>query len=702
MEVERLFRSASPNTSYTSMTKPAPIPYQTQDTSMRVRSNSFSGAYEKTLPLIPSFSSQVIPTSCIYFPETATQKSLRLTNSSIIDILRAVAEWALRNPSDLPTSDEIKALLSSTKESQTSKALPLSKVSVATPIVNSSFQLKKVKPLKSIQTTSNVKRRAVEYRKAAGTQPNNTSLATDVKCESTMDKKHVNFSSQSENQRIITHLTTPEAHASENSTSPSQFGTPYTLTQKASNTSINNGWRIMSTLKNIVASPLKSLGFGFGQDQESAQNVAKEISFNFISPITPTPREKRQIKVERAATERKSRRRKNTQSSALRKHSEPLTDRPLRHINESTQPSARRVVTEKRRLDLSREQAIKKSIAREREAQNDKDHPHKESTKPFESSEYISEDLSACKTSATDPNFTTSHTMEEWPPNLNTNRAVTDISLAADSLPRGPNGEDVATMLCKGWLISPHRDSFVRHFKEKKAVSFLSSRKTIFGVISQPNPLDDPSRTIEEVKTSQIMDNSLIPVNSTGSQPGRSYGFNYDDESSSDDGNFDCEAEEENSTALKPRSTQMIDTQFGSSRYDKAPSRPETNDNPSSIANNPFQSNNNQKLPPFLGAPYTPRIPSSLRNVEALSPNVSSLSTPSTTNSPLAVVKGDGSNLSNNFGCDWSSMYEVDPLMTHFDPQTIKSVEELSKDSFPPIQLPQLDNQVELALLESS
>ncbi|CCU75560.1 Blumeria graminis specific protein/hypothetical protein [Blumeria hordei DH14] len=700
MEVEMLFRSASPNTSYTSTTKPAPIPYQAQDTSMRVRSNSFSGAHEKTLPIVPSFTSQVIPTPCIYFTETATQKSLRLTNSAIIDILRAVAEWALRNPSNLPTSDEIKALLSSTIESPTSRALPLSKVSVATPIVNSSFQLKRIKPLKNTPTT--VKRRAIENQKAAGSPPNNISLATDFKCESTMGKKHVKFSSQPENQRIIKNLTTSEAHVAENSTSPSQLETTYTPNQKASNPSLNNGWRIMSTLKNIVASPLKSLGFGFAQDHESAQSVAKEISFDFIPPVTPTPREKRQTKVDRAVTERRSRRRKNTQSSTLRKHIEPLTDRPLRHTNASIQSSARRVVTEKRRFDLSREQAIKKSLARERESQNDTDHPHKESIKPVDTSECVPKNLTANKTSSTDPTLTASDTMEEWPPNLNPNRAVTDILLAADSLPRGPNGEDVATMLCKGWLISPHRDSYVRHVKEKKAVSFLSPRKTIFGVTTQPIPPEDRSHSIDEVKTSRIIDNSLIPVDSTGSQPGRSYGFNYDDESSSDDGDLGNEAEEESSDTLKPSSMQMTDKQFGSSQYDKSSSTNEANISLPSSASNKFYSNNARKPPPFIGVPYTPRIPSSLRNVEALSPNVSSLSTPSTTNSPLAMVKGDDSTISHNFGCDWSSMYEVDPLMAHFDPQTIKSVEDLPKDSFPPIQLPPLNNQVELACLESS
>ncbi|SZF04564.1 unnamed protein product [Blumeria hordei] len=621
-------------------------------------------------------------------------------NTSYTNILRAVAEWALRNPSNLPTSDEIKALLSSTIESPTSRALPLSKVSVATPIVNSSFQLKRIKPLKNTPTT--VKRRAIENQKAAGSPPNNISLATDFKCESTMGKKHVKFSSQPENQRIIKNLTTSEAHVAENSTSPSQLETTYTPNQKASNPSLNNGWRIMSTLKNIVASPLKSLGFGFAQDHESAQSVAKEISFDFIPPVTPTPREKRQTKVDRAVTERRSRRRKNTQSSTLRKHIEPLTDRPLRHTNASIQSSARRVVTEKRRFDLSREQAIKKSLARERESQNDTDHPHKESIKPVDTSECVPKNLTANKTSSTDPTLNASDTMEEWPPNLNPNRAVTDILLAADSLPRGPNGEDVATMLCKGWLISPHRDSYVRHVKEKKAVSFLSPRKTIFGVTTQPIPPEDRSHSIDEVKTSWIIDNSLIPVDSTGSQPGRSYGFNYDDESSSDDGDLGNEAEEESSDTLKPSSMQMTDKQFGSSQYDKSSSTNEANINLPSSASNKFYSNNARKPPPFIGVPYTPRIPSSLRNVEALSPNVSSLSTPSTTNSPLAMVKGDDSTISHNFGCDWSSMYEVDPLMAHFDPQTIKSVEDLPKDSFPPIQLPPLNNQVELACLESS
>lgn len=608
-------------------------------------------------------------------------------NLIILDILRAVAEWAVHNSSTLPTKDEIFSYVESSKAPDATELFSSSERLF--PRRNHS-KIRKVSKessasLTTVGTKSSRSKNHIEYSQSHGSMPPNSFNDHELAI------RRVTFDNS---------IKSDEA-GSDISSLPEEYGTPdpsmeIPSTPKAqqSKSIASQSWELVTSFKNLVSTPFKVLGFGLGSNsQEAVKSVTKDINFEYKAPTTPTTSNRS------TKSDRKVIKNRNVYRTPIRSTGKQTGGNSNRI--RSSKVITRGTVTENRMTDLQRELDFKKSQGRERETRDDTNLRRKKPNRNLE-------DSLNHKTEGT-PLIRLNHhasrdeaIFEEWPPNLDPNRPVVELTQASQTLPRGPNGEDVAAMLCSGWLISKHRDSFIRENGRRKLTP-APIRRSLFGPsgasFSTQNQEPNTFNVIKATEsTVRDMDDSQKPNNYN--QPGRSYGFKYDDDSSSDD-----EA--------------MVDEKISSQSDSNNSSFYKTNVTPHfsfiSGTSNSFSENSNQfkpthisdttvrRLPPTPSTPYTPRMPSTLRNVEALSPYSSKLTTPrseqnnivspSHTSGDTSLVLYNHNNELTEFSGnheDWSYVFDLDPQMMDLDPKVIDAVETLSKNSLPCVELPAL------------
>ncbi|RKF62234.1 putative gpi-anchored cell surface glycoprotein [Erysiphe neolycopersici] len=615
------------------------------------------------------------------------EKLFRTTapDASYQNILRAVAEWAVHNSSTLPTKDEIFTYVESSKAPD------------ATELFSSSDRLFPRRNHSKIRKVSKESSASLTTPRTKSTRSRN-----DVEHSQNHGSMLPNsYSDHGFSTRRVTFDKSTKTHQAESDSSsfPEEYGnsspsmeTPSTSKAQQPKSIASQSWGLVTSFKNLVSTPFKVLGFGLGSNtQEAVKSVTKDIDFEYKAPTTP-------ITSGRSAKgDRKVINNRNVYRTPIRstgKH----TGRSINRTSNDKLVS-RGAVTEKRMADLQRELDFKKSQGRERESRDDTNLRRKKPNRPLEDTTENKFESTPTRQS----NHLTSRAegiFEEWPPNLDSNRPVVELTQAAQILPRGPNGEDVAAMLCSGWLISKHRDSFIRESGRRKLIpapikrSIFGSSNVAFSTQNQePNTYDVIKLTENMVRDTE---DSTKPNDSN--QPGRSYGFKYDDDSSSDDEakideNIPSQSDSKNSNFNKTNVTPQISFSSGTSN----------SFNDSRNQSKPIQVSDTtvRRLPPTPSTPYTPRLPSTLRNVEALSPYSSKLTTPmseqnhiaspSRTSGDMSLVLYDHDNTlteSSDNHEDWSYVFDLDPQMMDLDPKVIDAVETLSKNSLPCVELP--------------
>ncbi|KAI0998321.1 hypothetical protein K3495_g9874 [Podosphaera aphanis] len=593
------------------------------------------------------------------------------------NILRAVAEWATQDTSKLPTRDEIVAFLENPRDSDVAEYDSLSP-SIAN---------------KNTFTEEQV------------TEKHNAMKDTQGRIKGTVgsrkDKlpanRHVAFSTPEEPKIFDPDAQNTSEIPDEDSTALSSQMEPLTpKIQQSLKPPTTQGWSFLSTVKNMVASPLKVLGFGFVDSKENIHNVTKDIEFDFKPPITPTPSERRRVKVNGATTQQRVKRNISTDSTA-RNLKIPQTDRPIRQRNLDSRSPTRRIFSEKRKVEFLRPKKLDESQTPVLESNKGTNRRRKKPTKRLEVPGLNVETAS---------NQNIKHVnkrIEEWPPKLDANRPVVDLMQAAGRLPRGPNGEDVAAMLCKGWLISKHHDSFIREVSEPKTVTFSSKDVTIEPTSSSKRSLKKKQKPNPSAKE-RIKD---VTEDQKSSSPcGRSYGLNYEDDTSSDEEKIP-ELTDLNDSSPSKSSTKEV------SRLDLPETSLVVTASPTptknySLTDIPKQSSSTQalthvaqRLPKSFGTPYTPRMPSNLRNVEALSPYLSQLTPTSSHSKALSTLDESAMALIrvdifesplHRQRFDWMKLNSIDPKLVQFNQQIISVVDDLPDYSFPSLELPILDN----------
>ncbi|KHJ32253.1 putative gpi-anchored cell surface glycoprotein [Erysiphe necator] len=619
------------------------------------------------------------------------EKLFRTTapNASYQNILRAVAEWAVHNSSTLPTEDEIFTYVESSKApdatelfSSSDRLFPRrnhSKIRRVSRERSASLSTVRTKIPKNKNSTQNSQR----YGSIPKNSCNDDGTAT----------RRVTFKKSIENHLVESDSSkTPNEHSK-----PSlNIETPSTTNAQQTKSIASQSWGLVNSFKNLVSTPFKALGFGLGSNtQESLKNVTKDINFEYKPPATPVS-SSRSVNSERRATKNR-----NSYRTPVRTPIRTTGKQSSQGINQAPTDkiSSRDVVTEKRMAELQRELDLKKSERRERDSRNDTNRRRKKPTKHFEvTADYKSEVSNGAKLrQLNDQTTKTEDLFEEWPPNLDPNRQAVELAQASQFLPRGPNGEDVTTMLCSGWLISKYRDSFIREVGRRKFTP-APMRKTIFGtsavsISTRTQNLDncDLSNTTE----SKVGD-TKIPNNHN--QPGRSYGFQYDDDSSSDE-DTTVDKHELSQSDSKGSNVEISNvTPRISMGFEKTNSLNESSNQSKSAQ---AADTTVRRLPTTPSTPYTPRMPSTLRNVEALSPYSSKLSTPSSEQNNTVSPSHNSEDMSlvlyehnNNLteysdSCeDWSYIFDLDPQMMALDQKIIDAVEILPNDSLPCVELP--------------
>ncbi|TQS38369.1 hypothetical protein Golomagni_01123 [Golovinomyces magnicellulatus] len=625
-----------------------------------------------------------------------------LTISLNLDILRAVAEWAVHNSSKLPTKDEIFTYIESSKAPDATELFSTT---------DEIFLRSSPSKMRKVSETNNKLSRSTKSKIAKNNSSLNSRIRDSKSCHST-DKNSTfsrpTASDSTEAQRVSFISPHNQKEHYEKLSSPETPSNPKTQPAKSI---ASQSWGLVNTFKNIVTTPFKvlSFGFGFNENKEAIQDVTRDIDFTFKPSVTQSPNIKT-FKKNRPASQKRIK--PQTPGRAAEKN-KPFSLSPDSSIHQDSTYNTTplwRTVTKKRKYELQHELELKKSKIRERNLIDDTDHRHKRPVvKSKQSQSHLYQDSHAHTSQSNQKTIPVENSVEEWPPNLDPNRKVLDLAMASQNLPRGPNGEDVATMLCKGWLISKHRDSFIRETRDFHDISLFARKSLLLPPSTTPTQADqsricDASIGADAKIAEDNLENEIIPHEETTkiTQPGRSYGFDYDDDSSSSDDEENSEEKEpsdldiENSLAKKNNAASS-QVKLSNEPY-SSPIKNSNNTSSTQLS----EKTDNRSSPP-LCIPFTPRTSSSLRQSGDLSPhsansmtssnqsNHSASPTPVEESQSLTVVTdhdvvyqyADGTS-------DWSYMCDVDPRMAHFNPGIIDAVESLPKDSFPGVQLPPL------------
>ncbi|RKF73799.1 putative gpi-anchored cell surface glycoprotein [Golovinomyces cichoracearum] len=622
-------------------------------------------------------------------------------NASYQNILRAVAEWAVHNSSKIPTKDEIFTYVESSKAPDATELFSTT---------DGMFLRGSPSKMRKVSETSNILSKSTKSKIAKNNSLHNSRICDSKSWHST-DKKNLSRPTNSDSIEAqgvsIISPHNPDDHE-ERLSCPE---TPSNSKTQPAKTLKSQSWGLVNTFKNIVSTPFKvlSFGFGFNENNEAVQDVTKDIDFAFKQSVTQSPNI-RTLKKNRAVSQNKNRPRMPGRAVEKNK-SIYLPPDPFIH-QDSTQNTTplRRTVTQKRKFELQHELELKKLKIREKNLIDDTDYRHK---RPVLKSKHGQSRLyqdSHANTSHSGPRtVVVKNNVEEWPPNLDPNRKVLDLAMASQKLPRGPNGEDVATMLCKGWLISKYRDSFVREIRDSVDTSSLVTKSYRVPPCSTLIQTDqscvcDAPNGADVKNVEGNLENQIIPQEETikTTQPGRSYGFDYDDDSSSSD-------DEENFVEKKPLNSDIKNSYVKENIV--ATSQINLNNGPYSSPNkNSSMTSSTQPLekidnrsspPPFI--PSIPHMSSSLRHSGDLSPHSANSTTSSNQSnhagSPTPVEESKSLTVVTDHDVvyqyadgisDWSYMCDIDPRMAHFNPGIIDAVESLPKDSFPGVQLPPL------------
>ncbi|POS84770.1 hypothetical protein EPUL_003847, partial [Erysiphe pulchra] len=608
------------------------------------------------------------------------EKLFRTTapNASYQNILRAVAEWAVHNSSTLPTKDEIFTYVESSKAPDATELFSSS--DRLFPRRNHSKIRKVSKESSASLTTARTKytRSKNEIKHSQNDGP----VLPNSYSDHDLATRRVTFDKSIKSNQFGSDISSfPEEYGN-----PDLMRTPSTSKAQQPKSIASQSWGLVTSFKNLVSTPFKVLGFGLGSNnQEVIKSVTKDINFEYKASDTPKTSSRS------AKSDRKVIKNRNVYRTPIRSTGKQIG----RSINRTPNDEAmtRGAVTENRMGDLQRELDFKKSQGRERESRDGTNLRHK---KPIRHSGDTAEYKS--KGTLRQSNHLTSRDegiFEEWPPNLDPNRPVVELTQASQILPRGPNGEDVAAMLCSGWLISKHRDSFIRESGCRK-LSPAPLRRTIFESSGELfSTRNQEPITLKRIKTTEstVRDTEDSQKSNNNNQSGRSYGFQYDDDSSSDD---ETTVDENVSSQLDSKTSNFYKTNV--TPHISFSSGTNNSSNDSSIQLKPSEVSDTtvRRLPQTPNTPYTPRMPSTLRNVEALSPYSSKLTTPTSeqnkvvspshTFGDMSVVLYDHNNaLTENSGNheDWSYVIDLDPQMMDLDPKVIDAVETLSKNSLP-------------------
>lgn len=318
-----------------------------------------------------------------------------------LDILRAVAERAMRESPPSLSRDEIITSLGSIKDLDNTKTLGSTKDDPLSTTISGKISRTK-------KTTQEYTPLVREKKKDIGNDVvksaqvrNRTTLKS--RTERPASTRHVAFHAAEESEI--------RNQAQNSAILSSRIETPTAITQQPSKLPASQGWSLLSTVKNIVASPLKVFGLGFVQNEENLKNVTKNINFEFNPPITPTPSDRRKVKINGAATQHRARRNISRDSTA-RKLAIPQTDRPIRQRKLESHSIDRHIDTERRRDEFLYLKKPKKSQTQKNELKESINRRRKKPTKRLEVSNPKLETLSSHDPKIFDKQI------EEWPKNL--------------------------------------------------------------------------------------------------------------------------------------------------------------------------------------------------------------------------------------------------------------------------------------------
>lgn len=609
------------------------------------------------------------------------------------------------NPTVLPTREEA---LTYVELSKAPDPTELFTVADRPLLRNSSSRIRKESAL-SNRSNNLVRENFSRNKKGVEGTQNLNSIEEISYPEKDFDARHIVFSNPIKGQQVD-HGT---ADNIENSIPSSTVNSSIQTTQSEKSPP-NHGWGLLNAFKSLVSTPFKALGLGFKDNDEAVKEVTKDINFVFKPSATPKPSGRLAI-ADRVASKYGNIPQTPTRLTTSSRPNRLQSDHSYRYRTPNNQHKARRTVTEKQRSDLRREQDSKKLYEREKESYDDTNRRRKIPLKHVDETPKINFNDITSRPSQTSPQRTLPENfVEEWPPNLDPYRSVVGLQQASHELPRGPNGEDVATMLCKGWLISKHRDSFIREIRVPTTTTSNNRRNEL----ESTGPQHASISRNTDVKMCDMLDNAEISTkinsksnygSSGDSLPGRSYGFQYDDDSSSDEEENDGE---EGPDLPRNSVSGLKNTDPFSSGKDRSIStlfKPKfeinrtTAEGPNLGEISKLGKTNVKSLSQSIDSPYSPRMPSSLRNVAASSPHTSDKITnlnkpfanedlisqkPAQNNSLTLFYGNDSLSQPTETGRDWSFTFRVDPKMAQFNPTIIAAVEALPQDSIASVQLP--------------
>lgn len=311
-------------------------------------------------------SMNIFKSNTLIFPASSSQAQIVVTDPKLIDTLRSIVEWTQSSETNsLPSKERFIGLLEASKSEEMTRARP----SAPSP----ASQQASSQPASARSVRHNEKQHSAQDNQspAVGVHPSGVKLSNhhrEIEHPAEDGESDALGYKSSDDEAKDDTMSDSQSEVDANEAAPTTPIQIQTLSQQAPEP--RGVWSVLSTVKNVVASPFKF----FGRNQNAggaATTNSNETEFTFTHPhkfsqppTTPTRSKKQRAKPQ------SERRRTSNSSRASQSARVPQTERQRRHADKSKPLHMRGAPSESDLKDLREEQASTRRRQREAETAN--------------------------------------------------------------------------------------------------------------------------------------------------------------------------------------------------------------------------------------------------------------------------------------------------------------------------------------------